>query len=132
MMKSNNYIRRYTQNNFLFNYLLLATHLNLSDSRDATDLVMRQHYSRQNAKEFVVTSHHIMPRPIISRIANANPKCEHEHVTRTLKRTRLTQDICDPTKHHHTSRHVTDMSRDILSRRTTKVLKNNFGHETTC
>ena len=44
---------------------------------------MSQRDSRENAKEFVMMSPHIMPRPIVSQIANANPKCEHEHVTQT-------------------------------------------------
>ena len=44
---------------------------------------MRQRDLRENAKEFIVTSPHIMPRPIVSRIANANPKREREHETRT-------------------------------------------------
>ena len=37
-----------------------------------------------------------MPRPIVSRIANANREREREHVTRTLKRMRLPQDVRDP------------------------------------
>ena len=36
---------------------------------------MYQHDSRENMKEFVVTSPHIIPRPIVSQIMNAN----HEH-----------------------------------------------------
>ena len=32
-----------------------------------------------------MTSPHVMPRPIVSRIANANREREREHVTRTLK-----------------------------------------------
>ena len=77
---------------------------------------MRQCYSRENAKEFAVTPPHVMPCPIVSRIANANPKCESEHVTRTLKRTRLPQDAREPTKHHDTTRHVTDMSQETYYR----------------
>ena len=50
---------------------------------------MRQRESCENAKEFVVTSPHVLPHPIISRIVNVNPKREREH---------------------DTSRHVTDMS----------------------
>ena len=73
---------------------------------------MRQRDSRENTKEFVVTSPHVMPRPIVSRIVNANPKCEREHVMRTLKQTRLPQDVREPTKHHDTSRYVTDMSHE--------------------
>ena len=64
---------------------------------------MRQHDSRENVKEFIVTSPHIMPRPIVSRIANANREREREHITRTLKRTRLPQDVRDPTQQHETS-----------------------------
>ena len=41
-----------------------------------TDLVMRQCDSRENVKDFVVMSPHVMPHPIISRIVNANLKCE--------------------------------------------------------
>ena len=48
-----------------------------------TDLVTRQCDSRENVKEFIVTSPHVMPHPIISRIANANPKCQGKHVTQT-------------------------------------------------
>ena len=44
---------------------------------------MRQHDSHENAKEFVVTSLHVMPRPIVLQIANANCEREHEHVMRT-------------------------------------------------
>ena len=44
---------------------------------------MRQRDSRENAKEFVVMSPHVMPRPIVSQIVNANPKHEHEHVMQT-------------------------------------------------
>ena len=43
-----------------------------------TDLVMYECDSHENVKEFVMTSPHIMPHPIISRIANANLKCEHK------------------------------------------------------
>ena len=35
---------------------------------EATDLVTRQRDSRDNVKEFIVTSPHITPRPIISRL----------------------------------------------------------------
>ena len=48
-----------------------------------TDLVTHQCDSCENVKEFVVTSPHVMPHPIVSRIANANPKSEHELKTRT-------------------------------------------------
>ena len=48
-----------------------------------TDLVTRQRDSRENAKEFIMMSPHVMPRPIVSRIANANPKCDCEHEMRT-------------------------------------------------
>ena len=60
---------------FYLNCLLLATHLN---SRNATDLVTRQHDSRENVKEFIVTSPHIMPRPIVSRLETRtlNSRCE--------------------------------------------------------
>ena len=44
-----------------------------------------------------------MPRPIVSRIANANREREREHVTRTLKRTRLPQDVRDPIQQRETS-----------------------------
>ena len=74
------------QNNFYFIYLncfLLATHLNLKRLKDATDLVTRQQDSRENVKEFIMTSPHVMPRPIVSRIANANRERERKHVTRT-------------------------------------------------
>ena len=74
------------QNNFYFIYLncfLLATHLNLKRLKKATDLVTRQHDSREKVKEFIVTSSHVMPRRIVSRIANANREREREHVTRT-------------------------------------------------
>ena len=64
---------------------------------------MRQHDSRESVKEFIVTSSHIMPRPIVSRIANANREREREHVTRTLKRTRLPQDVRDPIQQRETS-----------------------------
>ena len=42
-----------------------------------TDLVTYQCDSNENLKEFVMMSPHVMPHPIISRIANA--KYEHEH-----------------------------------------------------
>ena len=37
---------------------------------------MYQHDSFENMKEFIVTSPHVMPHPIVSRIMNANPKHE--------------------------------------------------------
>ena len=37
---------------------------------------MRQHDSHENMKEFVMTSPHVMPHPIVSRIVNADPNCE--------------------------------------------------------
>ena len=64
---------------------------------------MRQHDSRESVKEFIVTSSHVMPRPIVSRIVNANRERECEHVTRTLKRTRLPQDVRDPIQQRETS-----------------------------
>ena len=66
---------------------------------------MRQHDSCENVKEFIMTSPHIMPRPIVSQIANANREheCEREHVTRTLKRMRLPQDIRDQIQQRETS-----------------------------
>ena len=64
---------------------------------------MRQCYSRENVKEFVLTSPHLMPCPIVSRIANANQKHEREHETQTQKQTRLSQDVCEPMKHHDMS-----------------------------
>ena len=74
------------QNNFIILFKLFS----IGDSfkfnatqKNATDLVTRQHDSRENVKEFVVTSPHVMPRQIISRIANANCEREREHVTRT-------------------------------------------------
>ena len=70
---------------------------------NATDLVTRQHDSRENVKEFIVTSPHVMPRPIISRIANANRARECEHITRTLKRTQLPQDVREPIQQRETS-----------------------------
>ena len=45
---------------------------------------MRQHDSHENVKEFIVTSSHVMPRRIISQIANVNREREREHVTQTL------------------------------------------------
>ena len=39
---------------------------------------MRQHDSCENVKEFVMTSPHVMPCPIVSQIANANLECECE------------------------------------------------------
>ena len=42
---------------------------------------MHQRDSYENMKEFVMTSPHVMPHPIISQIVNANPKHECEHVT---------------------------------------------------
>ena len=51
---------------FYLNCFLLATHLNLMRLRNATDLVMYQCDSRENMKEFVMTSPHIMPHPIVS------------------------------------------------------------------
>ena len=68
-----------------------------------TDLVTRQHDSRENVKEFVVTSSHVMQRPIVSRIANANREREREHVTRTQMQTRLPQDVHDPIQQRETS-----------------------------
>ena len=58
------------QNNFLFYLFKLFS---IGDSfkfnatqRNATDLVTHQHDSRENAKEFIVMSPHVMPRPIVS------------------------------------------------------------------
>ena len=44
---------------------------------------MDQHDSHENAKEFVMTSPHIMPCPIVSQIANTNNEheCEPEMQT---------------------------------------------------
>ena len=42
---------------FYFNCFLLVTHLNLSDLRNATDLVTYKHHSHENMKEFVMTYH---------------------------------------------------------------------------
>ena len=67
------------------------------------DLVTRQRDSRKSVKEFIVMSSHVMPRPIVSRIANANREREREHITRTLTQTRLPQDVREPTKHRKTS-----------------------------
>ena len=53
-----------------------------------------------------------MPRPIVSQIVKANPKCEREHVKQTRTRTRLLQDAREPTRRHDMSRHVTDMSHE--------------------
>ena len=44
---------------------------------------MRQQDSRENAKEFIVTSPHVMARPIVSRITNANHEREREHIMQT-------------------------------------------------
>ena len=46
-----------------------------------TDLVTCQCDSHENVKEFIVTSPHVMPCPIVSQIVNANPKREHEPET---------------------------------------------------
>ena len=43
-----------------------------------TDLVTYQRDSRENVKEFIMTSPHVMPCLIISQIMNANLKCECE------------------------------------------------------
>ena len=43
-----------------------------------TDLVTCHCESCENVKEFVVTSPHVMPHPIVSQIANAHPKHERE------------------------------------------------------
>ena len=48
-----------------------------------TDLVMRQRDSHENVKEFVMTSLHIMPRPFVSQIMNANLKHEDKPETQT-------------------------------------------------
>ena len=53
---------------FKFNATQLVTHLNFMRLKNATDLVTRQHDSRENVKEFVVTSPHVMPRPNVSRL----------------------------------------------------------------
>ena len=42
---------------------------------------MRQRDSRENPKEFVVTSLHVMPHPMVSRITNVNHEREHAPVT---------------------------------------------------
>ena len=50
-----------------------------------------------------MTSPHIMPHPIVSRLANANRERERKHVTQTLKRMRLPQDVRDPIQQCETS-----------------------------
>ena len=50
-----------------------------------TDLVMRQRDSHENMKEFIMTSPHIMPHPIVSRIMNMNLKHEREPEMQTPK-----------------------------------------------
>ena len=42
---------------------------------------MYQRDSCENVKEFVVTSPHVMPHPIVSRIVNVNCKYEHKPET---------------------------------------------------
>ena len=68
---------------YLFQLFSIGDSFKFNATQKATDLVTRQCYSRENAKEFVVTSPHVMPHPIVSRITNANPKREREHETRT-------------------------------------------------
>ena len=82
LVKSNKYIRRYMQNNFILLYFKLFS-IGDSFKFKATDLVTRQRDSRENVKEFVMTSPHVMPHPIVSGIVNMNPKCECKHVMRT-------------------------------------------------
>ena len=48
-----------------------------------TDLVMHQGDSCENMKEFIMTSAHVMPHPIISQIVNADPKM-NTSITRHL------------------------------------------------
>ena len=48
-----------------------------------TDLVTCLCDSHETVKQFIMTSLHVMPHPIISQIANANPKREREPETRT-------------------------------------------------
>ena len=48
-------------------YIILFKLLSIDDSRNATDLVTYQCDSRENVKEFVVTSPHVMTHPIIVR-----------------------------------------------------------------
>ena len=86
-----------------------------------TDLITHQHDSHENAKEFTVTSPHVMPCPIVSRISNATLKCECEHVTRTLKQTRQPPDAREPMKHHDTSqtchmRHIITPDDQIIKK----------------
>ena len=46
---------------------------------------MYQHDSYENMKKFVMTSPHVMAHPIVSRIANMNPKHECEPEMQTQK-----------------------------------------------
>ena len=48
---------------------------------------MYQRDSQENVKQFIMMSPHVMPRPIISRIMNTNPKCEHKPEMQTYKET---------------------------------------------
>ena len=65
--------------------------------------------THENVKEFVVTSPHIMPRPIISRIANVNPKHEHEPKMQTNPEMNAiaTRHLQANKTSQNTSRHVT-------------------------
>ena len=61
------------KNNYLFKLFSL---LNKSDSRSTTDLVMYQCDSHENMKDFIMTSPHVIPHPILSQIVNVNQKCK--------------------------------------------------------
>ena len=67
---------------------------------------MYQHDSRENVKEFVMMSPHVMPCPIVSQITNANLKCEREPEMQT-------QNECDCCETFESQRNITthqDMS----------------------
>ena len=99
---------------------------------NTTDLVTRQRDSRENVKEFVMTSPHLMhvqsyhESQMRTVNVNANPKCEpkNEHDYRETFTSQ--QNI---TTHHNMT--LTYHMRHICTPGN-QTIKNNFAHETIC
>ena len=63
---------------------------------------MRQRDSPENAKEFIVTSPHVTPHPIVSRLESRTLNSQRE----PEKKPSRPQDVREPIKHREMPRNV--------------------------
>ena len=78
---------------------------------------MRQHDSRENVKEFIVTSPHVTPHPIVSRLETRtlNSRCEPKKRTMTsARRPRANQTPRNATIRH--VRHIFTQDDQIIKK----------------